>query len=98
MPIFFGFSVFSFLQVLFIDRCAICPAGHSCLFTGADCYLQVLYKVQSWRNWEKRRGGGREREGEEEEVYMKMGGDEGGVAVISGSNKANDPTYMEIGD
>ena len=35
------------------------------------------------------KGGG---EGEEEEVYEEMGGDEGGVAV------ANDLTYMEIGD
>ena len=47
-----------------------------------------------------KRGGEREgeEEEEEEEVYEEMGGDEGGVAVIIGSNKANDPTHMEIGD
>ena len=69
------------------------PAGHSCLFTGADSYLQVLYKVQSCRNWEKRRGGRGEGKGEEEkeeEVYMKRWV---GMREV-GSNKVNDPTYI----
>ena len=50
----------------------------------------MLYKVQSWRNWERggegRGGGGGGGGGEGGGgVHEEMGGDEGGVAVIIGT-------------
>ena len=55
--IFFEFSPFP-ISLSYDQLSSHSPAGHSCLFTGVDCYLQMPYKVQSWRNWEKRTGEG----------------------------------------
>ena len=112
MPIFFGF-VGIFIPAGAIHRCAIfflfqyhypMINCHHCHHHSQPCWPQIAISASAkspvLEELGKEEGRGGEGEGGEGGggVHEEMGGDEGGVAVIIGSNKANDPTYMEIGD